>query len=125
MADFTPTILGLMNINHSDYSFHGMDASNDFTSQEKKVRNDRIVYLTNALSKWVAAVNNRYKLVLSPVDKPWLFDLEKDPDEMTNYYNNPEYKEIAKEFTNELYRQMEQYNEALLREDIIKSNNLK
>jgi uncharacterized sulfatase len=120
MADFTPTILGLMNINHSAHTFHGIDASNDFTSQKKKVMNDRIVYLTNAHSNWVAAVNNRYKLVLSPVDKPWLFDLEKDPDEMTNFYNNPEYKEIAEKFTNELYRQMEEYNEPLKKEDIIK-----
>ena len=27
-------------------------------------------------------MNQRYKLVLSPIDKPWLYDLEKDPYEV-------------------------------------------
>ncbi|MCK4922234.1 MAG: sulfatase-like hydrolase/transferase [Bacteroidales bacterium] len=119
MADFTPTILGLMGINHTSYTFHGMDASKDFTNSNSMIIDDRIVYLTNAFSRWVAAVNNRYKLVLSPVDKPWLFDLQEDPDEMINFYNNPKYSEIAKKMEDELYRQMEQYNEPLLKEGTI------
>jgi len=119
MADFTPTILGLMGVDHSEYSFHGMDASDDFLGKEKVLKDVRIVYITNAASRWVAAVNNRYKLVLSPVDKPWLFDLHIDPDEMINFYNNPKYSDIAKKMKDELYRQMKQYNEPLLKEGTI------
>ena len=47
--------------------------------------------IAQANSQWVAAVNSDYKLVLSSSDKPWLFDLENDPDELTNYYHDPQY----------------------------------
>ena len=120
MADFTPTILGLMGVDHSANSFHGIDASDDFKSTKKIITEDRIVYITNANKRWVAAVNSRYKLVLSPSDKPWLFDLEKDPDELINFYNNPAYKTIANSMTKELYAQMEKYNEPLKKESIKK-----
>jgi len=120
MVDFTPTILGLMEVDHSAYKFHGIDASKDFESNEMKFVEDRTVYITNANKRWVAAVNNRYKLVLSPKDKPWLFDLEKDPDELTNFYNDPSYKVIGDELMTELYAQMEKYNEPLKKEAILK-----
>ena len=119
MADFTPSILGLMDVDHSMYTFHGVDASDDFKSDTNELEDDRIVYMTNAFGRWVAAVNKRYKLVLSPVDKPWLFDLQEDPDEMINFYNNPDYNGIAKEMEVELFRQMEVFNEPLKKEDII------
>lgn len=121
MADFTPTILGLMGVDHSAYSFHGMDASDDLSGKEKVLKDDRIVYITNANSRWVAAVNNRYKLVLSPSDSPWLFDLVKDPDELINFYNNPEYKAIAKKLHKELYSQMKQFDEPLLKKGTLKN----
>jgi len=120
MADFTPTILGLMDVDHSANTFHGIDASNDFKSDKKIIADDRVVYITNANKRWVAAVDTRYKLVLSPSDKPWLFDLEKDPDELVNFYNNPAYKKIADSMTKELYNQMEKYNEPLKKEAILK-----
>ncbi len=119
MADFTPTILGLMDVDHSKQSFHGEDLSKDFTGKDKVYADDRIVYITNAASRWVAAVDNRYKLVLSPSDKPWLFDLKEDPDEIVNYYNNPEYKTIGERLMKELYKQMETFNEPLLEKGTI------
>lgn len=119
MADFTPSILGLMDVNHSGYSFHGLDASADFVSEKSELKDDRIVYITNAFGRWVAAVNNRYKLVLSPTDKPWLFDLEKDPDELINFYNKAGYEKISKVFMLELYKQMKLYDEPLLKEGTI------
>ncbi len=120
MVDFAPTILGLMDIDHSEYKFHGIDASKDFKSKKKKIIDDRTVYITNANNRWVAAVNNRYKLVLSPKDKPWLFDLEKDPDELINFYNKPEYSKIAEELQKELYDQMDKYGEPLKKKAILK-----
>lgn len=113
MVDFTPTILGLMNIDHASNSFHGIDASKDFKSDVNTITDDRIVYITNAAGRWVAAVSNRYKLVLSPSDKPWLFDLQKDPNELINCYNKSEYKQIAKALMKELYAQMKLYKEPL------------
>ncbi|AZQ64802.1 DUF4976 domain-containing protein [Flammeovirga pectinis] len=115
MADFTPTILGLMDIDHTKYTFHGIDASSDFKSKKKSIVDDRIVYITNARSKWVAAVNNRYKLVVSPNDKPWLFDLQEDPDELINFYTDPAYQKIAQRLHKELFVQMDKYNEPALK----------
>jgi len=120
MADFTPTILGLMNVDHSSNSFHGIDASKDFKSTKNTIIDDRTVYITNAHGRWVAAVNNRYKIVLSPSDKPWLFDLKTDPDELINFYNNPEYREIAQKMEKVLYEQMEKFNEPLKKKSILK-----
>ena len=35
-------------------------------------------------------------------DSPWLFDLEKDPDEMTNLFNDPASKKVLSEITTQL-----------------------
>ena len=114
-VDFAPTILSLMGIKGDLPNFHGLDASNHFTGSEKEVQHDRIVYITNANSRWVAAVDSHYKLVLSPDDKPWLFDLQKDPDELVNFYDDPDYQEIASKFKQELIAQMTKYQEPALK----------
>ena len=65
--------------------FHGLDASGDFTSSPKELSGDRIVYVRHSARAAVAAFDQRYKLVLSNADKPWLFDLQTDPDELRNF----------------------------------------
>ncbi|WP_372806486.1 sulfatase [Pontiella sp.] len=113
-VDFAPMALGLMGIRDGVPAFHGKDTSADYRSPDKEVAGDRIVYLTNAPSRWVAAVTQRYKLVLSPSDDPWLFDLEKDPDELVNFYARPEYRAVAKKMQAELIAQMQRYEEPAL-----------
>ena len=112
-VDFTPTILGLMGVPQIKGT-QGLDDSKTFLSKRKEVVDDRIVYMTNSGSAWVSAVNNSYKLVISQVDKPWLFDLKRDPDELINFYNDPEYKSIGEKFQNELKNQMKLYNDRAL-----------
>ena len=109
-ADFAPTILGLMGVK-TDASFHGEDFSADFSSPEKTVVKNRITYYTQTGGWWVAAVDDRYKLILDKQEKPWLIDLEKDPDELTNVYNDPDYATVAKRMKDELFRQMKQFDE--------------
>ena len=47
----------------------------------------------------------RYKLICYYKVGEWeLFDLEKDPDELVNVYNNKAYADIRRALTNELYR---------------------
>lgn len=113
-VDFAPMALSMMGITNGWPEFHGKDTSAGFQGLEKGVAGDRVVYITNAGSKWVAAVDRRYKLVLSPRDDPWLFDLEKDPDELINFYTNPEYKPIAEKMQAELIAQMKTYGEPAL-----------
>ncbi len=37
----------------------------------------------------MAAIDARYKLIVSVHDDPWLFDNREDPDELLNYYGRP------------------------------------
>lgn len=109
-VDFAPTILSMMGV-PNQVPFHGTDTSADFLSSTKKVAGDRTVYFAKTGGWWVAAVDKRYKLVLDKTEKPWLFDLEKDPDELINFYDHPDYQAIASRLQDELFRQMEQYEE--------------
>lgn len=113
-VDFAPMVLSMMDIKSGLPEFHGEDTSGDFLSSDTEVSNDRTIYITNANGRWVAAVSSRYKLVLSTSDDPWLFDLQKDPDELTNFYNNPEYKPVAEKMQSELMAQMKRYSEPAL-----------
>jgi arylsulfatase A-like enzyme len=113
-ADFTPTLLGLMGVPADAYTFHGVDGSAAFLAGEAETSTDRVVYITHAAGRWVAAVDHRYKLVLSSSDRPWLFDLKKDPDELINFYGNPEYAAVGKRLKHELVRQMKAFEEPAL-----------
>ncbi|GAL63532.1 choline-sulfatase [Algibacter lectus] len=109
-VDFTPTILSLMQVK-TDTKFHGLDTSKDFLNNQKVVNSDRITYFAKSGGWWVSAVNDRYKLVIDKKEKPYLFDLEKDPDELINFYYNKDYKDIAKMMQTELFKQLEKYDE--------------
>lgn len=113
--DFTPTILSLMNVN-TNAKFHGLDTSEDFTNNKKEITGDRITYFAKSGGWWVAAVNDRYKLVIDKKEKPYLFDLEKDPDELINFYYNKEYIAIAKMMQIELFKQLKKYDEPGLKQ---------
>ncbi|AQQ09936.1 Choline-sulfatase [Sedimentisphaera cyanobacteriorum] len=119
-TDFAPTILSLMGFEGELKGCHGEDISKDFTSHEKIVDSERIVYFRHANENWAAAVSSRYKLVLSTVDRPWLFDLEKDPDELINFYNKKEYAGVAQRFKKAIVEQMKKFEEPML-----KNGNLK
>ncbi|ARN57402.1 sulfatase-like hydrolase/transferase [Sedimentisphaera salicampi] len=119
-TDFAPTILSLMGFEGELKGCHGEDISKDFTSPEKIVDSERIVYFRHAGEKWAAAVSSRYKLVLSTVDRPWLFDLEKDPDELTNFCNKEEYAEVSKRFKKALVEQMKKFEEPMLKSGKLK-----
>ncbi len=101
-VDFAPTILSLMNCN-APAATEGRDASALLLSGKPPTEWTDIVFLRQAVGKqkktkggWVCAVTDRHKLVLSPNDVPWLYDLEKDPDELDNRVKDPEYRTIAK-----------------------------
>ena len=109
-VDFTPTILSIMGIK-TNAKFHGLDSSDDFLNTKKVIDSDRITYFAKSGGWWVAAVNDRYKLVIDKNEHPYLFDLEKDPDELTNFYNEKSYKAIAQKMQTELFKQLVKYDE--------------
>ena len=109
-VDFTPTILDMMGVK-TNAKFDGMDTANDFLNNEKIVNSDRITYFAKSGGWWVTGVNDRYKLVIDKKEKPFLIDLEKDPDELVNFYYDKSYADIAKKMQSELFTQLEKYNE--------------
>ncbi|MGY5352110.1 sulfatase family protein [Wenyingzhuangia sp. IMCC45533] len=110
-VDFAPTILSLMGV-ETKAKFHGSDTSEDFLNCEKKVKDEnRITYFAKTGGWWVAAVTDRYKLILDKSEKPYLFDLEKDPNELINFYGDKDYKEIGEKLQKELFVMMNKYEE--------------
>ncbi len=85
-VDFTPTILSLLGKPVPE-QVEGRDASSLLKGKPSPDWED-ITFLRSASNtpSWVAAVTNRFKLVISVADEPWLFDLQSDPDELNNHY---------------------------------------
>ncbi|MFI3289690.1 MAG: sulfatase-like hydrolase/transferase [Rikenellaceae bacterium] len=111
-CDFVPTILGLMGAEQIPYETHGIDDSATYLSDMEVIESDRIIYTTDSpFNVWTAALDGRYKLVLSCRDTPWLFDMERDPSELINYYNDPEYKSVVERLQPELLSQMDKYQD--------------
>ncbi|MFP6887954.1 MAG: hypothetical protein VB997_10340, partial [Opitutales bacterium] len=59
----------------------------------------------------LCAVSDDHKLVFSTVDKPWLYDLSKDPDEMDNRFERPEYAEVVRRLTQGLEAYCKKYKD--------------
>ena len=100
-VDLTPTVMGLLNL-LADPNDQGRDLSAvlaDTTTKplENEAGQD-VTFLRNAgkTAQWVAAVDSRYKLILSTDDVPWLFDAKEDPDELQNFYGKPDTAAVSK-----------------------------
>ncbi len=104
--DFLPTVLKLMNVKTAGRE-EGRDASALFTTGKPPKGWKDVTFFRGTgkpSDNWLAAVDKRYKIIFSPIegDDPWLFDLKKDPDEMVNQFNHPEYREIVRKMSSEL-----------------------
>lgn len=102
-VDFKPTILRLMNVD-SPGPDEGRDCSKLLTEGKAPIDWNDVAFMrgTGQEAGWVAAVTRRYKLVYSTKDDPWLFDLEKDPDELTNFYGHDRYRTTVRALSKQL-----------------------
>lgn len=101
--DFMPTVMNLMNTKHGQ-KVDGRDATALFTGVKTDWSDMAFIRSTSVSKPWLCAVSDRYKLVYSEMGDPWLFDLEKDPDELINLFNDPESKNIITTMTDQLQR---------------------
>jgi arylsulfatase A-like enzyme len=101
-VDFKPTILSLMGYKSKDHE--GRDASALFLSGEAPDQWNDVAFIrsTGDESGWLAAVTDRYKLIYSTSDDPWLFDLEEDPDELKNLFAHPAHRETVRDLSRQL-----------------------
>ncbi len=110
-TDFMPTILPLMGCERSGKE-EGRNLSKVFRGKETKAANVTIMRGTTKSPEnsfgWIAAVTPQHKLVLSSYDEPWLLDLDADPDELVNHFDDPEKKETLAF----LAAEMQKYGEA-------------
>ena len=47
-------------------------------------------------------MTRQYKVVYAPNDAPWFFDLERDPDELINYYGDRAYSGVIRHLAESL-----------------------
>ena len=90
-VDFLPTILALMAVETAELE-EGRDASALLRNGHAPTEWVDVAFLRQpgrSAEGWLAAVSDRYKLVVDPVERPWLFDLEADPDELVNRFGDP------------------------------------
>ena len=62
-------------------------------------------------SEWLAAVSKQYKLVFSASDRPWLIDLQNDPQEVTNLFGDPKYVKIIAQMRAGLVRYVKEHSD--------------
>ncbi|MFW6457628.1 MAG: sulfatase, partial [Planctomycetota bacterium] len=99
-ADFLPTIVNLMGFSATGEE-DGRDASALFTTGRAPSGWKDVTFMRGC-ANWLAAVTGRYKLVLSDSDDPWLLDTEKDPDELKNFVNQADYRDVAQKLAEDL-----------------------
>lgn len=109
IVDFAPTILSLAGVETNAFR-----AGRDFTyllqGEECSKEWRDAVFMRGGdtqdgtAKSWVSVVSKRYKLTLSNKlgDRPWLTDLSKDPNELVNEYDNPNYREVLQRLIKEL-----------------------
>ncbi|MDA7533533.1 hypothetical protein N8616_04110 [Verrucomicrobia bacterium] len=51
---------------------------------------------------WLCAVSDRFKLVYSKNERPWLMDLKADPEEAFNHFQDPEHASVIRKLTRDL-----------------------
>ncbi len=122
-VDFLPTVLSLMEIPTAGEE-EGRDASALFKTGQAPSDWQDVAFFrgTGGSDKnWLAAATRRYKVVYSPKDNPWLFDLEGDPDELTNYYQDASYKNIVRHLAQSLLDYGQRYRDARVEEPSIQS----
>jgi len=96
-VDFIPTLIDLMGIDYADEALCGESVVPLLSESRSDVQWGNTAFIS--VGKLVAVVTPHYKLVYSEVDVPWLYDREKDPDEVKNYFNDAAYGPVIKELT--------------------------
>lgn len=122
-VDFLPTVLALMSVETAGKE-QGRDASKLFLTGRRPPHwtGPTILRSTGKGNEgWIAAVSDRWKLVYSVDDPPWLFDLERDPDELVNHYADPAANDVIRSFSRALADYGERFADPRLRDPRIET----
>jgi uncharacterized sulfatase len=103
-VDFLPTIVSMMGFKTAGRE-EGRDASQLFTKGKAPDGWKDVTFVRGTgapEANWLGAFTGRYKFIVSPRDIPWLIDMKKDPDELKNFFLDPEYRAIVRHLAGEL-----------------------
>ena len=127
-VDFKPTLLKLIGINGKQND-EGSDYSQILLTGKTPEGFKNIAFCRgpamqrNDMFTFISAVTDRYKLICSPKGgKPILYDRVKDPDELINFYDDENYKEIIQKLLKELSQYGTKFNDKRVNEQSV--NNL-
>lgn len=121
-VDFKPTLLSLMGIT-DPIPNEGRDYSSFFTMGQAPANWEHITFVRNGGSQktaagdykpdngWIGAFSRQYKLVLAASAPPVLFDLDADPNELTNLVRSPAHRDTVRRLASALKRYAETYQE--------------
>lgn len=111
-TDWMDTFMDLMNIeNFNPNTTDGRNLTPWLVQDTQKSETLEDITFVRFLF-WAAAVTDRYKLIFEKSDtKPWLIDLEKDPDENTNFIDSPEHQAVVKQLAKALKEYAEKYKD--------------
>ena len=105
-VDFLPTVLGLMDT-PVPHKVDGRNASELFTKESSGDWED-IAFIRSTSqpgrsgTAWISAITERFKLVYSSNEEPWLIDLKNDPNELTNLFGQSVHKDQTRWMTDRL-----------------------
>ena len=124
-VDFLPTVLSLMGFSTAGKE-EGRDASELLmTGRAPSGWKDIGFFRSTGFGgpgSWLGAYTSRYKLVYDGRGEPWLFDLQEDPDELVNFFKNPDYKDIVHDLSRELLAYCHEHGDPYLEVENIKKN---
>ena len=122
-VDFLPTIISLMG-QKTAQTEQGRDASELFTTGKAPAGWEDVTFFrsTGGQGIWLAAATKRYKLIYSGQDDPWLFDLEKDPDELVNRFGEPSCRELVRTLSRQLLAYGKRYKDPYIDAAKVKSD---
>jgi len=107
--DFLPTVLSLMDVKH-ELRVDGRDASRLFAGDSAQW-NDIAFVRSTPRGFWLSAITERYKLVFSTADQPWLIDLKQDPQELNNLFGQKQHAERIRQLTTQISRYAKQHSD--------------
>lgn len=123
--DFAPTILGMAGIK-SPKEMQGKSFAPNIMGEKKSSDRDAMYYHYYEYPKWhnvqphYGIRTEKYKLIhfYYSIDVWELYDLEEDPNELTNLYSSENKKELIKKLKKKLYKLQKKYGDNVSLEEM-------
>jgi choline-sulfatase len=116
LVDMYPTIMAMTGVNHDDPTMPGLNLLPILEGKEQA--KDRTVFSewhgTGFQGAWYMLTNKQYKYIYYERNRPSLFDMQADPQEVNDLALDPAYAEQIKAFEAELYSMLDPVKVAVL-----------